>query len=111
MDGDGRSIENLVRRIIRSVQEPSADRQQNSQAGTVAHNCHGKRKSLTAKANSLTAKADQLGDQLNAIFLPRGVHQFSLVFVYFYRQFYSLPKNHDRRYLTSIILQLMRHSK
>ena len=29
MDGDGGSIENLVRRIIRSVQEPSADRQQN----------------------------------------------------------------------------------
>ena len=43
---------------------------------TVAHNCHGKSKSLAAKVN-----------QLNAIFLPSGVNQFSLVFVYFYWQF------------------------
>ena len=57
MDWDGGSIENLVRRIIRSVQEPSADygAPQLSRQQQVAH---GKSKSLTEKANSLTSKAD-----------------------------------------------------
>ena len=81
MDGDGGSIENLVRRIIRSVQEPSADRQQNRRVRWPT--------TVTAKANSLTAKANKL----NAIFSPSRVHQFSLVFVYFYCLFYSLPKD------------------
>ena len=65
MDGDGGSIENLVRRIIRSVQEPSADRQQNRRVQWPT--------TVTAKANSLTAKANKL----NAIFSPSRVHQFS----------------------------------
>ena len=44
---------------------------------------HGKRKSLTAKENSITAKANQL----YAIFLPSGVHHFSLVCLYFIGNF------------------------
>ena len=47
---------------------------------------HGKSKSLTAKAN-----------ELKAIFLPSGVNQFRLVFVYFYWQCYRFAEESARR--------------
>ena len=59
MDGDGGLLENLVRRIIRSVQEPSADLRWPTTLTAKANLLtRDKSKSLTAKANSLTAKAD-----------------------------------------------------
>ena len=56
---------------------------------TVAHNCHGKANRSRQRQIHSRQKLIAHGkvNQLNAIFLPSGVNQFSLVFVYFYWQF------------------------
>ena len=56
---------------------------------TEAHKLSRQMKITLGKSKSLTPKANSL----NAIFLPSGIHQFSLAFVYFYSQFYILQNN------------------
>ena len=61
MDWDVGSIENLARRIIRSVQEPSADLRWPTTVTAKANSLTRRQKQIThgkIKANSLTAKAD-----------------------------------------------------